>query len=106
MLIRNGERLSTWRHLRRKQPKRYDRPLPGGRVEVDVRKVGPDMCQYTAIDDRTRFQVVGVCRRRTASSSIHYLERVGDEMPFPIQRIQTGRGQEIFADAIQDRLRD
>jgi hypothetical protein len=35
-----------------------------------------------------------------------FLERVIDEMPFAIQRIQTDRGLEFFAETVQRRLMD
>ena len=35
-----------------------------------------------------------------------FLDQVIEEMPFPIQRIQTDRGQEFFAYKVQDRLQD
>jgi transposase InsO family protein len=31
---------------------------------------------------------------------------VAAEMPFPVQRVRTDRGQEFFAYEVQDRLRD
>lgn len=43
-------------------------------------------------------------KRRTAANSIAFLEQVTEEMPFPIQRIQTDRGQEFFAVKFQKLL--
>jgi transposase InsO family protein len=37
---------------------------------------------------------------------LDFLERLIEEMPFPIQRIQTDRGREFFAEAVQRRLMD
>ena len=62
--------------------------------------------QYTAIDDCSRYQVIGVFLRKTAASTLTFLEQVVEETPFPIQRIQTDRGQEVFAYRVQDRLRE
>ncbi|MBJ3778270.1 hypothetical protein JCR33_21400 [Acuticoccus sp. 2012] len=39
------------RRLVRKGRKRYSRPLPGDRVQMDVYTIGPRRSQYTAIDD-------------------------------------------------------
>jgi transposase InsO family protein len=106
VLVRHGERYLKRRPLRRKGTRRYSRPVPGDRVQVDVCKIAPKLYQYTAIDDCSRFQVVGLYPRRTAANTIHFLERVREEMPFAIQRIQTDRGQEFFAYQVQDQLRD
>lgn len=92
--------------LVRKRWKRYSRPLPGDRVQMDVCKIGAGLYQYTAIDDCSRYQVVGVFPRKTAASTLVFLEQVFEEMPFSIQRVQTDRGQEFFAYRVQDRLRE
>ena len=39
---------------RSKMPKRYNRPTPGDRVQVDNCKIGKGLYQFTAIDDCTR----------------------------------------------------
>jgi hypothetical protein len=36
-------------------------------------------------------------KRRTATNTLDFLEQVMERMPFPVQRIQTDRGQEFFA---------
>lgn len=82
-------------------PKRYSRPVPGDRVQMDTMKIAPGVYQYTAIDDCSRFRVLGVYPRRDASCTLLFLERVVEEMPFPIQRIQTDRGTEFFAEKVQ-----
>ena len=41
--------------LVRKRWKRYSRPLPGDRVQMDVCKIGVGLYQYTAIDDCSRY---------------------------------------------------
>ena len=64
-------------------------------------KVAPGIFQYTAIDDCTRFRVLGLYKRRTAANTLLFIERVMEEMPFPIQRFQTDRGGEFFAIKVQ-----
>lgn len=64
-------------------------------------KVVAGVYQYTAVDDCSRFRVLGVYRRRTAANSLNFLERVVEEMPFPIQRVQTDRGGEFMAELVQ-----
>jgi len=91
--------------IKRKQSyRRYSRPIPGERVQMDTCKITKGMYQYTAIDDCTRYQVIGLFPRRTAKNSLKFLEQVMEEMPFPIQRIQTDRGGEFFAYKFQEKL--
>lgn len=104
VLVRHGERYLKRRPLRRKGTKRYNRPVPGDRVQVDVCKIGPGLYQYTAIDDCSRFQVLGLYPRRTAANTLAFLEQVLEEMPFAVQRVQTDRGQEFFAYKVQEQL--
>ena len=76
------------------------------RVQVDVCKITGGVYQYTAIDDCSRWQVADIFPRKTAVSTVAFLKQVQAAMPFPIQRIQTDRGQEFFAYRVQDQLRD
>jgi hypothetical protein len=86
--------------------KRYSRPVPGDRIQIDVCKIVPAVYQYTAIDDCSRYRVLGVYPRRIAANTLDFLERLIEEMPFPIQRIQSDRGLEFFAEKVQQRLLD
>lgn len=83
---------------------RYERPLPGDRIQMDTCKLGPGLYQYTSVDDCTRYRVLRVYKRRTAANTLDFLEQVVEEMPFPIQRIQTERGREFFAEKVQKQL--
>ena len=89
---------------RRKHCTRYERPVPGDRVQMDTCKIGPGLYQYTAVDDCTRCRVLRVYSRRTAANTLDFLDAVIEEMGFPIQRIQTDRGSEFFAHKVQERL--
>lgn len=40
---------------RKKKFIRYQRPIPGDRVQIDTCKIGPGIYQYTAVDDCSRF---------------------------------------------------
>lgn len=71
---------------------RYQRPTPGDRVQMDTCKIAPRIYQYTAIDDCSRYRVLDVFKRRTAANTLSFINKVIEEMPFPIQRIQTDRG--------------
>lgn len=103
-LIRNGLFKRRKPRRFRKHRKRYSRPIPGDRVQMDVCKIAPGLYQYTAIDDCTRFKILGLYPRISAKNSIHFLDKIIEEFPFPIQRIQTDRGKEFFAYAFQERL--
>jgi hypothetical protein len=80
----------------RRKPKRYDRPVPGGRVQMDTCKGRPDLYQFTVIDDCGRFLVASLARRGSAHATLRFLDQVLEEMPFPIQRLQTDRGTDFF----------
>lgn len=83
---------------------RYSRPLPGDRVQMDTCKLASGLYQYTSIDDCTRYRVLRLYNRRTAANTLDFLECVIEEMPFPIQRIQTDRGLEFFAEKVQKKM--
>jgi transposase InsO family protein len=85
--------------------RRYSRPVPGDRIQVDTMKVTAGRFQYTAIEDCTRLRVLGLYPRRTASNTVHFLtHRMIEEFPFPIQRVQTDRGSEFFGMTFQEAL--
>jgi transposase InsO family protein len=71
---------------------------------MDTCKIGPNLYQYTAIDDCTRCRVLQIIKKRTASNTLDFLEKVLEQIPFPIQRVQTDRGMEFFAEKVQWRL--
>jgi transposase InsO family protein len=71
---------------------------------MDTCKIAPGLYQYTAVDDCTRIRVLTLYKRRSAVNSLLFLEKVIEEFPFPIQRIQTDRGREFLAYAFQEKL--
>lgn len=89
---------------RRKRSTRYERPVPGERVQMDTCKIGPGLYQYTAVDDCTRCRVLRLYPRQTATNTLTFIDAVIEEMGFPIQRIQTDRGTEFFAYKVQEKL--
>ncbi len=94
------------RYTRRKKFNRYAMKIPGARVQMDTMKLAPNFYQYTAIDDCTRYRVLRVYSRRTAANTLDFIEKVVEEICFPIQRIQTDRGREFLAYKVQDLLLD
>ena len=85
---------------------RYERPVPGDRVQMDTCKIGPGLYQYTSVDDCTRYRVLRLYSRRTAANTLDFIDCVIEEMPFPIQRLQTDRGREFFAVKVQEKLKE
>ena len=83
---------------------RYQRPIPGDRIQMDTCKIASGIYQYTAVDDCSRYRVLAVFNRRTANNTLKFLDQVIEEMPFSIQRIQTDRGTEFFAEKVQRKL--
>lgn len=49
-------------------------------------------------------RVLDVFKRRTAANTLTFIDKVIEEMPFPIQRVQTDRGTEFFAEKVQLKL--
>ena len=92
------------RHRKKADYIRYQRPIPGDRVQMDTCKIAPGVYQYTAVDDCSRYRVLGVFSRRSAANTLIFLDQVFEEMPFPIQRFQTDRGREFFAVKVQKKM--
>lgn len=46
---------------RGRHTKRYSRPIPGERVQMDTCKIAPGIYQYTSVDDCTRCRVLRIC---------------------------------------------
>ena len=89
---------------RKKDFKRYQRPIPGDRVQIDTCKIRPGIYQFTAVDDCTRFRVLDIYKRRTANNTLEFIDKMIEEFPFPIQRIQSDRGREFFAEKVQQKM--
>ena len=104
VLVRHALNVLQRRKRVRHKPKRYSRAVPGDRVQMDVCKIRPGLYQFTAIDDCSRYLVAGLMRRPSAAATLAFLDQVLDEVPFAIQRIQTDRGAEFFAEEVQRRL--
>lgn len=106
LLARNGTKPLARPRLSRNQVNRYAKEIPGERLQMDTCKIGPGCYQYTAVDDCTRVRVLALYPRRTAANTLLFLERVIEELPFPVQCIQTDRGREFLAYPVQHRLRE
>ena len=84
-----------------KRWKRYEKPQPGHRLQMDVKFLEripgtrKRLYQFTAIDDCTRIRVLKVydaCNQRTA---IQFVDEVIRRLPFRVHVIQTDNGAEF-----------
>jgi len=81
--------------------KRYEKPEPGHRVQIDVKFISPlpgsrrKYYQFTAIDDCTRLRVLRIYERLNQQSAIQFLDYVLAKLPFRVERIQTDNGAEF-----------
>jgi len=85
---------------------RYNKVIPGERIQMDVTKLRPKAYQFTAIDDCTRLKVIRVYPNKKAESAIHFLGEVLNSFYFPVQRIQTDWGTEFFNYKFQEELHE
>lgn len=86
--------------------KRYEKQLPGHRVQVDVKFIEPltseatgrrkkRYYQFTAIDDCTRIRVLKIFERNTQKSAIQFIDYVLAKLPFQVEAVQTDNGSEF-----------
>ena len=73
-------------------------------MQIDTCKIASDIYQYTAVDDCTRWRVLDIYKRRTAANTLEFIDKMVEEFPFPIQRIQSDRGREFFAVKVQEKF--
>jgi hypothetical protein len=75
--------------------KRYEKPQPGHRVQIDVKFVAPlkgtrkKHYQFTAIDDCTRIRVLRIYDRLNQITAIRFIDYVLEKLPFGVEVIQT-----------------
>jgi hypothetical protein len=60
VLVRYGENQLRRPRLEREGTRRYSRPVPGDRVQMDTCKIRPGLYRYTALEDCFRWQVIGL----------------------------------------------
>jgi transposase InsO family protein len=83
--------------------KRYEKPLPGHRVQIDVKFIAPlagsgkKHYQFTAIDDCTRIRVLRIYDRLNQKTAIQFVDYVLEKLPFKVEVIQTDHGAEFQA---------
>jgi transposase InsO family protein len=81
--------------------KRYEKPLPGHQVQLDVKFIQPlpgarrKHYQFTAIDDCTRLRVLRIYPQLNQKTAIQFLDYVLERLPFRVEVIQTDNGAEF-----------
>lgn len=84
-----------------KRRKRYEKQLPGHRVQIDVKFLAPlpgsrkRFYQYTAIDDCTRLRVLRIYPANNQKTAIQFVDYVLSRLPFGVEVIQTDNGAEF-----------
>jgi hypothetical protein len=86
----------AYRH--KKDFQRYERPIPGDRVQMETCKIASGIYQYTSTDDCSRYRVLICNSRRTVANSADFIDC---DVEDPIQLIQTNIGREFFAEKAQ-----
>jgi transposase InsO family protein len=85
--------------------KRYEKQIPGHRIQVDVKfldftnRQGKKIrrFQYTAIDDATRIRALKIFEKHTQQNAVTFLDYVVKKFPFRIHTVQTDNGHEFQA---------
>jgi len=93
---------ASQRHQRHdRRWRRYEKPLPGHRVQLDVKFIAPlpgsrrKHYQFTAIDDCTRLRVLRIYPKLNQQTAIQFLDYVLARLPFRVEVIQTDNGVEV-----------
>jgi transposase InsO family protein len=95
---------ASQRHQRHdRRWRRYEKPLPGHRVQLDVKFIQPlpgapkanKYYQFTAIDDCTRLRVLRIYPKLNQQTAIQFLDYVLARLPFRVEVIQTDNGPEF-----------
>jgi putative transposase len=82
-----------------RKPAEYQAKLPGDIVEVDTLDVRPlpgvSFKHFTAYDVVSKWNVVEIYRRATATSATRFLDEMASRMPTPIRAIQVDGGSKF-----------
>jgi transposase InsO family protein len=81
--------------------KRYEKPQPGHRIQIDVKflerikDTGKRYYQFTAVDDCTRLRVLRIYEKNNQLSAIQFVDYMLSRLPFQTEVIQTDNGSEF-----------
>jgi transposase InsO family protein len=73
--------------------KRYEKPQPGHRVQIDVKFIAPIKglrrrhYQFTAIDDCTRIRILRIYDRLSQKRAVQFIDYVLEKLPFAVEVI-------------------
>ena len=85
-----------------RKPKECEVSQPGDLIHLDTLDLralpGVVLKHFTACDVISRWDVVNVYHRATASTACHFLDELEARMPFPIRAVQVDGGAEFEAD--------
>jgi len=105
LLRREGVMPPPGRKRRHKSQPYEQIPIPGARIQVDVKYVpkeclvgslaGKNVYQYTAIDECTRWRYAAIYDELSAWNSAHFVGELRKRFPFEIACIQTDNGSEF-----------
>jgi transposase-like protein len=80
---------------RQKRWKRYDKPMPGHRIKVDVKfleriqDTRKRYYQYTAIGDCTRLRLLRIYEKNNQNTAIRFIDYAHSRLSFRTEVIQT-----------------
>jgi putative transposase len=84
-----------------RKPKDYKPKQIGDLVQLDTLDIRPlpgvALKHFTAHDVVSKWNIIGVYRRSTAANAVHFLNILGQRMPFPLRAIQVDGGSEFEA---------
>ena len=84
-----------------RKPKDYEVKAPGDLIQLDTLDIRPVpgvvLKHFTARDMISRWDVLDVYSRATASTASHFLDKLGQRMPFTVRAIQVDGGSEFEA---------
>jgi transposase InsO family protein len=82
--------------------RRYEKQLPGHRVQVDVKFIAPikgvtsrRYYQFTAIDDCTRLRILRIYPKLNQTTAIQFVDYLAQRLPFAVEVVQTDNGPEF-----------
>jgi transposase InsO family protein len=103
VLVREGLMPTKPKNPKSYRAKPYEQmTYPGERVQIDVKYV-PLVCsttgeryyQYTAIDEYSRYRVLGAFKELSTYSSSQFIDEIIKRFPFKIECVQTDNGVEF-----------
>ena len=84
-----------------RKPKNYEIEAPGDLIQLDTLDIRPLpgvlLKHFTAHDVLSRWNIIDVHSRATASTAARFLSNLQERMPFPVKAIQVDGGSEFEA---------